>query len=288
MKKILSLLTAFFITLSCLADPEVSLKDSFDYNDNLFTIIPAADGGIAGMVMEHWEYYEDEGGNRISKANFTVYDSDFKEIKQLTLTDPVNLFGLFGFGSDHKYYYITYGVFADEYSYILLKDGKYNVYNLDGKLITTIQADGYNLDSEDICYLPIKDKKYLLVEDVVDVKPEYGEDGSIITEGKSVALVFSLDISTGVNQIAALPTGKVFPKAPRRGENIKVTLGEQLRNEKCLIKVYSTDGQCVSSQTSNPGQEEVQVSTHRFNHGVYVVNITSESGKTENTKIIIR
>ncbi|MDE6294921.1 MAG: T9SS type A sorting domain-containing protein, partial [Muribaculaceae bacterium] len=244
-----------------------------------------------GMVMEHWEYYEDEDGNRISEANFTVYDSDFKEIKQLTLTNPVILFGLFGFGSDHKDYYITYGVFTDEYSYILLKDGKYNVYNLDGNIITTIQAEGYNLPhcpGYGICYLPIKDKKYLLVEDVVDVKPEYGEDGSVITEGKSVALVFSLDINTGVNQIAALPTGKVFPKAPRRGENIKVTLGEQLRNEKCLIKVYSTDGQCVSSQATNPGQEEVQVSTHRFNHGVYVVNITSESGKTENTKIIIR
>ena len=148
--------------------------------------------------MEHWEYDEDRSE---SISHFTVYDSNFKEIKQLTLTDPVCLYGLFGFGSDHKDYYITYGVFADEYSYILLKDGKYNVYNLDGNIITTIQAEGYNLPhcpGYGICYLPIKDKKYLLVEDVVDVKPEYGEDGSVITEGKSVALVFSLDIRTSL------------------------------------------------------------------------------------------
>lgn len=206
--------------------------------------------------------------------------------------------------ADNEYYDLTNGIFGDGLAYIKCKgktenysreekdeDGfvvskswgerivtvGWEIYDDKNTMITSFDMpSGYNAgDYGDLTFYRLGDKKYVAAE---------AEDAN----GNNVMVIYKLDGSSlKVSQVAVTPAMRVSPNAPRRGETVKVTLGEPAA-ERCNVQVVSVSGQVMYKGTVPAGVSEIDVDTHGFAAGMYVVNVVNGSMKKEAAKLIVR
>lgn len=208
-------------------------------------------------------------------------------------------------GGDSGSYEITKGIFGDDYTYIIpetemvsfpettFEDGTIYGYSetmckgfkamtISGKEITKISfPTGYYQSmiyssSVEMQFVSTGDKKYILI------------NATIPAENKEVTLVYSLDDNSRASQIAIVPGGKVSPRAPKKGDNVSVSIDDKFKTERCIVNVISSDGRNMIQQEIAPGQTELNFNTSNFPQGLYIVTVTAKGEKLETAKIIVR
>ena len=80
----------------------------------------------------------------------------------------------------------------------------------------------------------------------------------------------------GVSDANATVKVNVYPNPVKAGENIKISA--KVKN----VEVFNMNGQKVKSSTTQ------EVSTQGLNKGVYILKVTTDAGKTESTKVIVK
>ena len=80
----------------------------------------------------------------------------------------------------------------------------------------------------------------------------------------------------GVNDTNASKVARIYPNPVTAGQN--VTVSSKVKN----VEVFNMNGQKVKSSTTQ------EVSTQGLNKGVYILKVTTDAGKTESTKVIVK
>ncbi|MDE6026858.1 MAG: hypothetical protein K2G23_02165 [Muribaculaceae bacterium] len=193
--------------------------------------------------------------------------------------------------------YLVRGIFGDNVTYVkpILKEEPfeeeneykkiwgtftaitgYEVYDTNDVLVTTINLPSGYYGEDEIKYLVLSGKKYILVP----ASPTGSYDNYLI--------VYLLESQSQVRQVAIAPIGKVSPRDPRKGENVTVTVDGKYANEECMVNVVSTEGRSMLRRAIAPGESSITFNTDSFPQGVYIVTFSGKSGKSEAAKIIVR
>ncbi|MDE6380351.1 MAG: T9SS type A sorting domain-containing protein [Muribaculaceae bacterium] len=88
--------------------------------------------------------------------------------------------------------------------------------------------------------------------------------------------------------VSVAPSARVSPRAPRKGENVSVSIDLELVGKDCIVNVVSSSGQTVLETRMPEGESHLNINTSRFSKGVYVVTVSAEAVSKEVAKIIIR
>jgi hypothetical protein len=245
-----------------------------------------------------------DGSKPKRRASVSVYDDDFKFIKEITadateFTDDYYFPCIMRiYTSDNLYsetpsgnaLYVTQTLFNDDakYEYLMAVVDQdrscrsLKVKSEDGNTLSTIQfPDGYKLYSiseNDVALIELNGKNYIIIK----VEARLGGDSYDYYN-----LVYKIDASTSsVKQVGAPIKVKVSPTIVERGEMINVALPEIGANTG-VINVVSTAGAVVFNQKVEAGTSQASIDTSSLQRGLYIVTI--DNGKTrESTKIIIR
>lgn len=197
-------------------------------------------------------------------------------------------------------YVLTRGIFSDDYCLIYhsyktvtysqenetskawgskLKSTGYKIYDSEGNLVSSIQLPQglYSIAAsrDDLRYMDINGKRYVICPVINDDNEYY-------------YVVYRLDDRSNLTMVATTPASKIAPRAPRRGENVTVTLNEKVAAAGCVIRVVSTNGQTVMQENVPAGQSTFDINTSRFPQGIYVVSVSSSEANTDVAKIVIR
>ena len=151
----------------------------------------------------------------------------------------------------------------------------YEVYDTDGKQVTAINLPSGFYGDDEISYLNLSGKKYILT--YIHNEERY-----------TYLAVYLLDYKSQAKQITISPIGKVSPRDPRKGENVTVTVDGKYANEECMVNVVSTEGRSMLRRSIAPGESTITFNTDSFPQGIYIVTFSGKSGKSEAAKIIVR
>ena len=250
------------------------------------------------------EKYEGSG-NYVGIQHINLYDTYLNPIRSITAESGIIPF-LHYRGRDKNFLYVTQTIFDrdDKYEYIsaqsfddIFKNAKgIKIQNEDGKILAEIPFEDkwmlstfYNKE-DDIPPIRIfhlfglnHEQSYLCL-DLWRNNSDYDHGEECITriyafeEGK---------ISSSIKKVKDIPSRmKVNPTLPQKNETIKVNLGDMKSAQK--LYVVDTNGKVCFTQSIQPGQENVELSTSGMPAGMYIIRVSDGNKDVDNCRVIIR
>ncbi len=286
----------FLCFLTCFAGTQnpTTLIDLGD-DDIAINIIPSAltkDGKA--------ELYLREFGNK--GDNISILDENLKVKQQFTikesLLDQYDLIeniriisGELGpvdynpdaLGSSEDGFILFKDIFGNGYNFLMAADDGIKVFNSECNEIAQLNIpNGYELteDWDSFAFLRLGNSIYF--------KAGLHKDGDQYYDQNFIALYKIDDNGNGVSLVAIAPAAKVSPRAPRKGENVTVTISSEMSGRDCMLQVTSTSGQTIFDTKIPTGQTQIDINTSSFPKGVYVVSVVDNGDIRETAKIIIR
>lgn len=227
--------------------------------------------------------------------HFYILDDNFQVVKNITTKSEATIFYLISgeYGAIEPYdssmvyngSYLLKDIFGDGYQYLVMNENEdgFGVYNSDNKRIASIDFPaGYERDSyeESQAFMAIGKKLYFLVGGLT----KKGSD-----DDEWCTAIYSIGSNPGsVALVSVAPSAKISPRAPRKGENVSVTIDSELVGKDCIVNVVSSSGQTVFETRMPESESQLDINTSRFSKGVYVVTVSAEGVNKEAAKIIIR
>ena len=107
--------------------------------------------------------------------------------------------------------------------------------------------------------------------------------------GTDMKRIYSFErgkISTSIKKVRDIPQIKVSPTLPQKNETIKVNLGDMKSAQK--LYVVDTNGKVCFTQSIQPGQENVELSTSGMPAGMYIIRVSDGNKDVDNCRVIIR
>lgn len=183
-------------------------------------------------------------------------------------------------------------IFGEGYNYMTWPDdaNRIHIYNSNNKEISHIDfPKGYEngdseagfQDDEDCAFLTIGKNLYFVIQSLIKIGSE--------DEDETYTAFYRIDdINNSVKLVSVAPSAKISPRAPRKGENVTVTVDSEMEGKDCIVQVVSASGKSMMEKKIPSGQSNLEISTAGFPKGVYVVTVYSEDVQKEAAKIIIR
>lgn len=250
-------------------------------------MIPGALTKDGNAVLYMWDY-----DNNI----FSILDENFQVVEKFSvpnsddiLDDIHFVFGSLGnIESDHDLIdnslALLKDVFAPGYNYMCLSHNEMgiDIYNSENKKVSYIEfPKGYEYEYyvTEYGFLIMDKYKYFVIKDLSKGKND---------KEQCVAFYRIDNINSSVKLVSVASSAKISPRAPRKGENVTVTVDSEMEAKDCIIQVVSASGKSIMEKKIPSGQSQVEISTDGFPKGVYVVTVYSEDVQKEAAKIIIR
>ena len=208
-------------------------------------------------------------------------------------------------GGDSEWYYLTKGIFGDDYHYIMpiyeAKDFEnqaeyydkpgwiyqkiwgtryditgFSVYDSSNNEVTSFKLPAGYIGSRYVNFFQLGDNRYIGLEDVED------------SEGEYYLVIYRLDSDNKVSFVTAAPTTKVVPRNPKRGERVSLSIDSTVGKEGTMVQVVSASGQTMLKTKLPDGQNQLDIDTSGFSQGMYVVTVAGNGMTKEAAKIIVR
>ena len=208
-------------------------------------------------------------------------------------------------GGDSEWYYLTKGIFGDDYHYIMpiyeAKDFEkqeeyyakpgwvyqktwgmryditgFTVYDSSNNKVTSFRLPEGYIGGDYVNFFTLGDNRYIGLEDVED------------SEGESYLIIYRLDSDNKVSFVRAAPSTKVAPRNPKRGEKVSVILETPVGNGGATVQVVSASGRTMLSTKLPAGKNQLDINTSDFPQGMYVVAVSGDGVTKEAAKIIVR
>ena len=232
-------------------------------------------------------------------TSLTIYNEDFEP--KVTLSPPTYIIPI-SYIDSYRYCYnlpVTQNLFNDDeaYEYIVATaidkwgyaEG-FSIVQEDGTILYTMSlgknetlngTTGFSstLSKCPIEVLHIEDKYYLFLDVTYDNNGWY----------TSTSRIYSFErgkISTSIKKVRDIPQIKVSPTLPQKNETIKVNLGDMKSAQK--LYVVDTNGKVCFTQSIQPGQENVELSTSGMPAGMYIIRVSDGNKDVDNCRVIIR
>lgn len=231
-------------------------------------------------------------------TSLTIYNEDFEP--KTILSSPTCIIPISYIDNNRNSYHlpVTQNLFNDDEAYEYIVANSLDKYS-DAEGFSIVQEDGtilytmslgenetFNADfnwhdfgRSPIEILHIGDKYYLFIEVCHDYDnyPKYFYRIYSFERGK---------ISTSIKKVSDIPQIKVSPTLPQKNENIKVNLGDMKSAQK--LYVVDTNGKVCFTQSIQPGQENVELSTSAMPAGMYIIRVSDGNKDVDNCRVIIR
>lgn len=207
-------------------------------------------------------------------------------------------------GSESECYELTRGIFSEDVNYIYpvceeisysrefestevpgliyrkewgasFKTIGYVVYDSSNNEVARIDLPkGYDGESY-MTFIRLGEKRYIALD---------AENA----DGEWFNIIYRLDSNNNVSFVTAAPTSKVWPRNPRRGEKVNVTLDSAVVSDGAIVHVVSAAGQTLFNSKIPSGQTSLDINTSGFQQGMYVVTVSGNGITKEAAKIIVR
>jgi len=232
----------------------------------------------------------------------TIYDKDFEP--KTTLSSPTSIIPISYRDSYRDSYCIpvTQNLFNNDEAYEYIVATTIDKWNGAVKGFSIVQEDGtvlytmlfgenevlaapVDFDSNNAFNIEVLEfgGKYYLCLNITIYKNEndwYGTD---------MKRIYSFErgkISTSIKKVRDIPQIKVSPTLPQKNETIKVNLGDMKSAQK--LYVVDTNGKVCFTQSIQPGQENVELSTSGMPAGMYIIRVSDGNKDVDNCRVIIR
>ena len=239
-----------------------------------------------------------EGRQSFIIKSLTIYDKDFES--KATLSSPTCIIPL-SYRDSYRYSYcvpVTQNLFNNDeaYEYIVATTiGKmhgeakgFSIVQEDGTILYTMlfgENEVLKASEDNACNIEVLEigGKYYLCLNITIYKNEndwYGTD---------MKRIYSFErgkISTSIKKVRDIPQIKVSPTLPQKNETIKVNLGDMKSAQK--LYVVDTNGKVCFTQSIQPGQENVELSTSGMPAGMYIIRVSDGNKDVDNCRVIIR
>ena len=252
-----------------------------------------------------WSYPYSEvglGGMDHPLHNITIYDERMESISKIYSETGAIPF-TYTNASSIRNFIVTQNLFNKDNLYELFSPLSYDsekelvkglkIQNEEGKILAEIPFEnGLYLQRFSSCYHndlnPIrivslgnenKGTKYYYI--FCDLQTSNMEE--------TITQVYSFErgkISTSIKKVRDIPQIKVSPTLPQKNETIKVNLGDMKSAQK--LYVVDTNGKVCFTQSIQPGQENVELSTNGMPAGMYIIRVSDGNKDVDNCRVIIR
>lgn len=239
-----------------------------------------------------------EGRQSFILKTLTIYDKDFEP--KTTLSSPTCIIPL-SYRDSYRYSYcipVTQNLFNNDEAYEYIVATTIDKFSGAAKGFSIVQEDGTILytmlfgenevlkaSEDNACNIEVLEfgGKYYLCLNITIYKNEndwYGTD---------MKRIYSFErgkISTSIKKVRDIPQIKVSPTLPQKNETIKVNLGDMKSAQK--LYVVDTNGKVCFTQSIQPGQENVELSTNGMPAGMYIIRVSDRNKDVDNCRVIIR
>ena len=278
----------------------LSISDDLNPHGILPTEILSSDKSMFWMGRSNVA----EGRQSFLLKSLTIYDKDFKS--KATLSSPTCIIPISYrdsyrdsycvpvtqnlFNDDEAYEYIVATTFEDNWDEaakgfsIIQEDGTVLYTMLLGENEILYKAGDFYGDNANIEVLHFGGKYYLCLN--VRIKNNEGGGYSYGTDMKRIYSFERGKISTSIKKVRDIPQIKVSPTLPQKNETIKVNLGDMKSAQK--LYVVDTNGKVCFTQSIQPGQENVELSTNGMPAGMYIIRVSDGNKDVDNCRVIIR
>ncbi len=295
---LISLLMCFLANVAAAQNPTAVIETTD--GGVIINMIPAVltKDGKAELYLCHYDIGDSEWGD-LSK--FSILDENLQVkqefsinkslLDQYELLEEIQIIsgeiGTMEFEPDllgnESGYILIKDIFGNGYNFLMLAENEIKVFDTESKEIAHMNIPaGYEVPYDDSVYA------FLRLGDNIYFKVGLHKDGDSYWEENFIAFYKIDSNGNGVSLVAIAPAAKVSPRAPRKGENVTVTIDPEMINSGCLVQVISASGQTVLESKVPAGQTDLNINTSNFAKGVYVVNVSDNSVTKESAKIIIR
>lgn len=252
------------------------------------------------------ERYDEQGFSDALIQHINLYDTYLKPIRSITAESGIIPF-LHYTGRPKSFLYVTQTIFDrdDKYEYISVlsfDDDNPNfasgikIQNEDGKILAKITFEDkwklstFNNNEEDIPPIRIfhlfgsnHEQSYLCLD-------LWRDNNNYVKVEENITRIYAFEegnISSSIKKVKDIPTRmKVNPTLPQKNETIKVNLGDMKSPQK--LYVVDTNGKVCFTQSIQPGQENVELSTSGMPAGMYIIRVSDGNKDVDNCRVIIR
>ncbi|MGM9710057.1 MAG: T9SS type A sorting domain-containing protein [Prevotella sp.] len=219
---------------------------------------------------------EDEGGTMI------IYDEDLKVVRTINLnTSPVNLW-IYDL-NDNPYAYDLYAsqsLFNDDEKFeYVTSPGLDSDSGTEPEVVNIVSEDGTVLQSltvpanSGLDILIVGKNRYLSI---------------IPNEDDGFRYMYKINKSKDPSEVSIsnVPVKmKVSPRIADRNQDITVALeGDGIK----VIVVTDVAGKVVYTTKAEPGQNSVTFNSRHLSYGLNIINVRSENGKEESSKVVVK
>lgn len=246
----------------------------------------------------------DKYGDASVINELSIYDKSLDLISKIAPSNGIIPISYQDATSDFTYIPATQELFDKDnaYEYIVPTsfDKYYNV-----KSIAIVQEDGTILTTipfgSEIMYLPwygdneTPIKVYKIFDDLTLQSYYYlsiqlsGGDPDYSESVYNLTRIYSFEkgkISTSIKKVRDTPRMKVAPTLPQKNESIKIDLSDMKSPNK--LSVVDTNGKVCLTQSIQPSQTNVELSTSGMPAGMYIIRVTDGNKEVDNCRVIIR
>ncbi len=164
----------------------------------------------------------------------------------------------------------------EDYEYVPIG---FEIKSSNGQTIQTIHLNG--LCYEEIYLLTINDKRYLGVH---AMKEDFNND-DWYNEQELIFYPIKLN-ATGINPLGAPTKIKVSPRIADRSQSFTIGLDENSNTDRNVV-VLNSAGQIVLRQKVPAGQNTVDISAARLEHGINIIRVEGTK-HAESCKVIVK
>lgn len=285
------------LAFGLLAIPKANAQTPTIVDSDSYFLIPGTYSEDGKEYFCLYDYDDEKGESDGNTFYASIYDADFTLVRKIVVPTKRLSVGCVYFlnadGSESFRSSITRGIFSNEFNYIvpITEDNGsssyftkgFNVYDLDGNIITTISfPEGYyqNKYDNELVFFSLNGKRYIMADYCTGPNDSY--------EASRYAIVYRMDSMTRATQVAVLENISIAPRTPRKGENVTVSLNDAVQAEGCVVNVVASDGRTVLQTSVPAGENTFTFNTAGFPQGLYVVTTAGKQGIAEAAKIIVR
>ena len=240
--------------------------------------------------------YDEYNGHKKTWKDVSIFDENMKQI--IRIAPPAGIIPIKYISSNNDGYGYcvptTQKIFDDdkEYEYITaIPEGGIAIMQDDGTVLATLNFSSgermnsiYPADNDfPIEVLQFNDKYYLLLK--LWKEDENGSAGEL-----DIIRMYSFDmgkISTSIKKVKDIPNRmKVTPTLPQKNESIKMDLVDMKSPKR--LSVIDTNGKVCLTQSIQPNQTNVELSTSGMPAGMYIIRVTDGNREVDNCRVIIR
>lgn len=216
---------------------------------------------------------EDEGGTMI------IYDEDLKIVRTINLnTFPMDLW-VYDFNDNPGDYdlYASQSLFNDDekFEYVTLDSDS----GMDPEIVKIVSEDGTVLQS-------------------LTVPANRGLDIFIVGKNRYLSIIpneddgfrymYKINKSKDPSEVSIsnVPVKmKVSPRIADRNQDITVAVeGDGIK----VVVVTDVAGKVVYTTKAEPGQNSVTINSRHLSYGLNIINVRSENGKEESSKVVVK